>query len=412
LGRGAGLAARVRPQRQLDALPQQRSLTNGSARMGLALQFPYYHIYDHAKAEVHRLAKSCRVPMSVRTVQESGVSIDVVSVKRARRRGEPPAANRVFLVAGEHARELIGSESVLHLLRALCGEVELVGNHSAEEVLKDSDFEMVLNASPRARALVEQGDYCRRLNPQGVDLNRNWDEQWSPKASTGGNGGPRPFSEPETRIMRRIVEKYKPTLFLSIHSGTRGLYMPWAYEVKLDLAEKQRAMLQVLQAVDASHCRCPYGAAGHEVGYACPGTSIDWAYGHMKTPYTFAFEIWGGNTTLLQHRWEAKMLEGGAPLGPRLSHPHFRSIFEQHPSDFVKFQDVVRHDRDVAAGVKTPGSANDPEVRMTCFRTFNPATWSSYHEAIENWAEAFLETAQLVAEDLLSERQEARVTAP
>ena len=27
---------------------------------------------------------------------------------------------------------------------------------------------------------VEGGDFCLRVNENGVDLNRNWDEKWEP----------------------------------------------------------------------------------------------------------------------------------------------------------------------------------------------------------------------------------------
>uniref|UniRef100_A0A7S4Q2Y3 Peptidase M14 domain-containing protein n=1 Tax=Alexandrium monilatum TaxID=311494 RepID=A0A7S4Q2Y3_9DINO len=415
VGRQAGRIAQLRPvqaHHQLDEDSQRRPLMNASGSTLLAQQFYYYHSYAQVKAKVRRLAKNCGQLMSVRRVEESGVSIDVVRVRRRRGPEEFPAASRVFLISGEHARELIGSESALHFLRALCGEVVLGGNSSVERIMKDSEFAIVLNANPRARELVEQGDYCRRLNARGVDLNRNWDEWWSPSKSMGGSGGPRPFSEPETRLIRQIVEEYQPTLFLSVHSGTRGLYMPWAYQVKQNLSQNQLAMLEVLRTVDADHCRCPYGAAGHEVGYACPGTSIDWAYGHLKTPYAFAFEIWGGNASLLQQRWEAKLREGGTTLGPHLSHPYFRSIFEQHPSDFVMQSEVNRHDHDAAAGLNQENSTQQAEVRMLCFRTFNPATRSAYMEVVENWAEAFLDTSQLVAADILARRGVSQPALP
>ena len=32
----------------------------------------------------------------------------------------------------------------------------------------------------RSRAKVEAGEFCRRTNEDGVDLNRNWDEKWEP----------------------------------------------------------------------------------------------------------------------------------------------------------------------------------------------------------------------------------------
>lgn len=34
-----------------------------------------------------------------------------------------------------------------------------------------------------------------------------------------------------------------------------------------------RALWSAVQELDEAHCKCPFGAAGKEVGYDCPGTS-------------------------------------------------------------------------------------------------------------------------------------------
>jgi eukaryotic-like serine/threonine-protein kinase len=54
-----------------------------------------------------------------------------------------------------------------------------------------------------------------RLNPRGVDLNRNWDCEWTPDAVVLGNlapgsGGPAPFSEPEASSLKTFVEANRP----------------------------------------------------------------------------------------------------------------------------------------------------------------------------------------------------------
>merc|ERR1719188_778744 len=142
-------------------------------------------------------------------------TIDVVTVRKP---GVSPT-NKNFLLFGEHARELISPESGLHLVKSLCGQTGL--SAEAQEVLKDSEFQIIVNGNPQSRKRVESGEYCLRVNPDGVDLNRNWDEKWQPGAvfePKDTNPGPSPFSEPETQIFKQLVEDYKPTTFLTIHS--------------------------------------------------------------------------------------------------------------------------------------------------------------------------------------------------
>lgn len=45
--------------------------------------------------------------------------------------------------------------------------------------------------------LLKRGEYCLRENPNGVDLNRNWDEKWDLGTSDSADQahGKRPFSE-------------------------------------------------------------------------------------------------------------------------------------------------------------------------------------------------------------------------
>eukprot|EP00913_Durusdinium_trenchii_P033703 g31551.t1 len=94
------------------------------------------------------------------------------------------------------------------------------------------------------------GEYCLRENPHGVDLNRNWDEKWNLGSTASSDNqfhGQRPFSEPETQLVRDLITGFQPTTFLSVHSGTLGMYMPWAYDSQ-HLAKRNRGpMLSVLE---------------------------------------------------------------------------------------------------------------------------------------------------------------------
>merc|ERR1719191_1641330 len=149
------------------------------------------------------------------------------------------------------------------------------------------------------------------------------------------------FSEPETKVFKQLTQDYRPTTFLTIHSGTKGMYMPWAYDMEHLANCNQPQMMQILKDLDKDHCECPFGAAGREVGYSCPGTCLDWVYDKLQTDYSFAFEIYTGPemNDILKERWESKMQEDATSFlqtHSHLAHHRFRDHFVEHPSDFVQ----------------------------------------------------------------------------
>jgi len=345
---------------------------------------PYYHTSKEIDEEVHRLEGSCAA-MEVSLEKENGVAITVVRVGS---KSSPKPKNRAFLLFGEHSRELISPESGLMLLRQLCGDAPMQEGQDRQEVLAQNEFLLVLNANPRSRLKVEQGDFCIRTNPSGVDLNRNWDEMWTNTAAMGviTDPGPEPFSEPETKILKRLAEDFRPTTFMTIHSGTRGMYMPWAYDMSHLADRNQPAMLEILEKVDAKHCQCPFGAAGKEVGYSCPGTCMDWVYDKLKTPYVFAYEIYTGES-------------------PYVGEPDsFKTRFEQQSHLEITEHEQAESLLQLTSGVQAAVDMSEDEDPQHCFTLFNPNSKHLYEDAVTNWAAAYVKTLALVAEDLENSR--------
>jgi hypothetical protein len=349
--------------------------------------YPYYHTSDAIHDELVGLASRCPV-MKLETRKAEDRDIDVVTIKG---NGAEPV-NRNFLLFGEHARELISPESGLHFIKTLCGET---GNKErVATILKDNEFQLVVNGNPGSRKKVEQGDFCLRVNPDGVDLNRNWDEEWSSDNPFGGadtNPGPSAFSEPETELFKELVSNYNPTNFLTVHSGTKGMYMPWAYDMHHLAKRNQPQMLKILREVDQEHCDCPFGAAGKEVGYSCPGTCLDWVYDKLQTPYAFAFEIYTDpeQNADLKARFDEKIANGMGAFYQKsstLAHDNFKELFTEKPSDFVQLKSETHRTNRMS-----------PEW---CFANFNPDTKERFDATVENWSSAYLDVAEKVAFNL------------
>ncbi|HST69804.1 MAG TPA: M14 family zinc carboxypeptidase [Solirubrobacterales bacterium] len=70
-----------------------------------------------------------------------------------------------------------------------------------------------------------------RLNGRGVDLNRNFPSEWEPIQARWDPqySGPRPFSEPESRLAARIIRHLRPeaTVWFHQYSGTRPFVRAW-----------------------------------------------------------------------------------------------------------------------------------------------------------------------------------------
>jgi hypothetical protein len=145
---------------------------------------------------------------------------------------------------------------------------------------------VVLNANPLTRKRLEDtGNFCLRLDQDGVDPNRNYPDHFE----ATGDHGPEAFSQPETRALKSVLADLKPNAYFSIHSGELGLYGPHAWTTAGPDATFPE--FKVLDEVQSLCPDCPVGPAGKLQGRPLTGSSFDYARDILKSDYSYAFEL-------------------------------------------------------------------------------------------------------------------------
>ncbi len=128
-----------------------------------------------------------------------------------------------------------------------------------------SDVYFIPNLNPDGLASAT------RLNGRGVDLNRNFPTDWRPIGRTGSpqHAGPRPLSEPESRLAARIVERLRPEATIWCHppAAPRPLVRAWGGSVPVARRFAELASLPFK--------RLPWldGTAPNWQNHAFPGTA-------------------------------------------------------------------------------------------------------------------------------------------
>jgi murein peptide amidase A len=165
-----------------------------SALMGIALAFGAL-VSAHFGESARRSTPTTRLLGR----SEQGRPISVLRV------GDP-AGPRVLVFGCIHGNETAG----IAIARAL------------ERVRTGDDVWIVPDLNPDGVA------HSTRQDARGVDLNANWSSQWR----RGGRpwdpyyGGPRPFSERESRIARDLIERIHPRVTIWYH---QHMDVVWAF---------------------------------------------------------------------------------------------------------------------------------------------------------------------------------------
>lgn len=140
-----------------------------------------------------------------------------------------------------------------------------------------------------------------KANGRGVDLNVNFDARWGTGLkntlypSSENYIGKKPFSEPETRALKRFTEKIKPDYTVSYH--TKGEEIYWYFYQSMRTCSRDKRLAAALSKSTGYPLSYAKGSAG---GYK------DWCIQALKIP---SFTVEAGDDQLCHPLGEKALKE-------------------------------------------------------------------------------------------------------
>ena len=232
---------------------------------------------------------------------------------------------------------------------------------------------------------------------RGVDLNRNYGSHWgydnsgsSPSESANTFRGVAAFSEPETRAVKFLTEKYLPSVALNYHTYGNYLVHPYGYT---DIKTPDDHIFKKIAEAYALSNDFKIGNSYETVGYPVNGDSDDWMYEGITGHKTFAFTpevgtaadgFWPESYKILH---TAKSTLASNIIFGKFAHGYFNySLFD---SRFIAGKEASRIPfyiyklgvRRGATGIDFRVISNNATLEQTSF-TFNIFAGSTYHNEL------------------------------
>ncbi len=193
---------------------------------------------------------------------------------KALRLGDPRSPRKALVVGSIHGDETAGLKVVRELRRRYAK-------------IRGLDLWTIYTVNPDG---VARGT---RPNAHGVDLNRNFSFRWhgGVPRSSGYYPGPRPFSEPESRLVRRLVVRLRPRISIWYHQ-------PWGQVLapcRPGDAHLERRYSEISR-VPLRRCR----------GEHLPGTAVKWEEHRIPGSDAFVVELPAGRLSHAAARRNAR----------------------------------------------------------------------------------------------------------
>jgi len=253
----------------------------------VSLSSDFYSDWRDLEARDARVEAAVAASGGAATIETVGESLEGRSIKLVRftGKGYSPGKPKLVLTFGMHAREWIASMAGIYAVETL-----------AAQAAANSDFlagvEVVIAPMTNPDGFIYSmlKDRMHRKNTaecgwwgKGVDINRNFNISFGTGSSRSCYSdtfhGPGPNSEPETRIIEKIMTESPMTVYIDVHAYTQVVLSAYGYMTKDHPRKSEYDALGVrmTDAIEAKHgANYEFGAIA-QLLYKASGSSVDMA---------------------------------------------------------------------------------------------------------------------------------------
>ena len=192
-----------------------------------------YHTTEEVSKIFEELSEECDDQLKINKVEDNktGKSLNYYTITSNEKNNKK---NKILLTFGENPQEAIGTELALFLVNVLCrnDDYPSFNKDTIEKILNQNEINLIPVVNEFGRKRLTQSFVCHKGNENNVDLTRNYDYNFKEIKDKnlnqifGFNSGRKPFSEYETRLVKKIMKEIKPNVFINTRSGNLTLTAP------------------------------------------------------------------------------------------------------------------------------------------------------------------------------------------
>jgi len=275
---------------------------------GFGVASDFYSDWRDLDSIMARVEAAVQASGGAATLETAGQSLQGRDIKIVRFRGQgySSGGTRLFVSYVVHAREWVTAMAGVYAVEELAAKVR-----EDPDYLAGTEVVLMPMANPDGFVFTTTSDRMHRKNMAnvgcsrntGVDLNRNFDSHWGGSGSSGSAcsdtyRGPSAMSEPESKVIARVMNEAPMTVYIDVHSYTQLIISSYGWTTANHPRRTEyRNIGKLIQtAIRDTHGITFTEGATAQTLYTASGITIDYAddLGALGICFELRPGRWGG----------------------------------------------------------------------------------------------------------------------